>query len=109
MHACTQAGTPHGDGVRALVHVERRADAVPRAVAVVQAHGPQWGAREGIQCEARGARRKHGPVQRDVALAQERGTLGSTSIMWEDFPDNQQQVHGANAALCHPHLAFLPT
>ena len=42
-------GAPVRDGLWALVHVQGGADAVAGAVAVVEAHGPEGGARQGVQ------------------------------------------------------------
>lgn len=60
---------PRRDGLRALVHVERGADAVPGSVAVVEADGPERRARQRVQRQAGRALREHRAVQRDVALA----------------------------------------
>mmetsp|Transcript_2227 Transcript_2227/g.5786 ORF Transcript_2227/g.5786 Transcript_2227/m.5786 type:complete len:325 (+) Transcript_2227:609-1583(+) len=50
------------------MHIQRRADAVAGAVAVVEAHGPQRRARHGVDRDAGRARREHRGGQRDVAL-----------------------------------------
>lgn len=59
---------PAADGLRTLVHVQRRAHSVPRAVPVVEAHGPEGSARQGVQSTARGAFRPDGGVDANVAL-----------------------------------------
>ena len=51
-----------------LVHVERRADTVAGAVAVVEAMLPQRHARKSVQHKPRRALREHGCVQPNVAL-----------------------------------------
>lgn len=52
----------------ALVHVERGAHAVARAVAVVEAGLPQWQPGQRVQGVASGALGEDCGIQRDVAL-----------------------------------------
>ena len=59
---------PRGDGLRALVHVERGANAVAGPVAVVEAHRPERRARERVQRQPGRAGGEHRAVQCDVAL-----------------------------------------
>mmetsp|Transcript_32340 Transcript_32340/g.78524 ORF Transcript_32340/g.78524 Transcript_32340/m.78524 type:complete len:284 (-) Transcript_32340:1139-1990(-) len=68
-------GVPRRDGVRPLVHVERGADAVPRAVEVVEPRLPQREARERIERRAGGVLREDGGVERDVPLEDPREAL----------------------------------
>ena len=75
LRAKQEPAPPRGDGLRPLVHVERCADAVPRAVPVVEAHGPERRARKRVQREAGRAGGEDRPVQRDVALARGKGWL----------------------------------
>lgn len=62
------ARAPGRDALRPLMHVQRGADAMPRAVPIVQAHGPQRGACQHVNGAPRGALGPHGGVQPNVAL-----------------------------------------
>mmetsp|Transcript_6870 Transcript_6870/g.21698 ORF Transcript_6870/g.21698 Transcript_6870/m.21698 type:complete len:313 (+) Transcript_6870:620-1558(+) len=54
--------------VRTLVHVEEGADAMPRAVPVVEPRSPQWRASDCVKLVARGARGEDEGVNGDVRL-----------------------------------------
>jgi len=63
-----EGAPPCGDGLRALMDVERGAHAMPGPVAVIQPDGPERHARQRVQRQPRRALREHRRVQRDVAL-----------------------------------------
>ena len=65
--------SPEGDGVGPFVHVQSRTHAVPRAMAVVEAHGPQGSPGQGIQGKAMRALREYGLIQRYVPLHSTQG------------------------------------